>query len=863
MSSAQFCTRADLRPVALCVLAALCSMQVARAADSVEFNTDVLDVKDRSHIDLEQFSRPGYIMPGSYQMVLRINKGELPEQSVQFLAPDNDPKGSVACLTPEMVAQLGLKEDAAHQLTWWHKNQCLDPVSLKGMELRGDLGAGALYVNIPQAYLEYTADNWDPPSRWDNGIAGVLFDYNLNAQVTHQSGNSGSQNQSLSGNGTTGLNAGAWRMRADWQAQNSHTTGVSGSTEQRWDWSRYYVYRAITALRAKLTMGEDYLNSGMFDSFRFTGASLISDDSMLPPNLRGYAPEVTGVAKTNAKVTISQQGRVIYESTVAAGPFRIQDLNTAVSGKLDVKVTEQDGSVQTFQVDTANIPYLTRPGMVRYKVATGKPSDYKHHSEGPTFGTAEFSWGVNNGWSLYGGALVAGDYNAMAVGIGRDLLAFGALSFDVTQSRAQLPQDAIKSGASYRLSYSKRFDQYDSQVTFAGYRFSERNFMSMSQYLDARYHGIHNGHGKELYTITLNKQFRELGLSAYVNYSHQTYWDRPTNDTYNLSLSHYFDIGKFKNISLSLTAYRTQFNHTKDDGMYLSLAIPWGNSGTMTYDGQYARGNSSNMVGYYDRIDDNNTYNLKAGAGQEGNAAGSAYFTHDGDLAEVSANASFLGSQYSAMGLSLQGGMTATKEGAALHRINAIGGTRMMVDADGVSGVPIHGYGGVSHTNVFGKAVISDINSYYRNSISVDLNKLPDDVDATRSVVQGTLTEGAIGYRKFGVIAGQKAMAVIKLADGSTPPFGALVLNRHHAQTGLVNEGGSVWLTGINPGEDMDVRWDGAVQCVITLPKPLKLNSRDGLLLPCRVTEQASRPSTVPDVTQGMPAPPPDLATRN
>ena len=47
---------------------------------------------------------------------------------------------------------------------------------------------------------------------------------------------------------------------------------------------------------------------------------------MLPPNLRGYAPEVTGVAKSNAKVIISQQGRVLYETTVAVGPFRIQDL---------------------------------------------------------------------------------------------------------------------------------------------------------------------------------------------------------------------------------------------------------------------------------------------------------------------------------------------------------------------------------------------------------------------------------------------------------------------------------------------------------------------------------------------------------
>ena len=113
----------------------------------------------------------------------------------------------------------------------------------------------------------------------------------------------------------------------------------------------------------------------LFDSWRFTGASLASDDWQLPPRLRGYAPEVRGIARTNAKVIVSQQGRVLYESTVASGPFRIQDLSSAVSGQLDVRVEEQDGSAQTFTVETATIPYLTRPGQVRFKMAAGRPSD--------------------------------------------------------------------------------------------------------------------------------------------------------------------------------------------------------------------------------------------------------------------------------------------------------------------------------------------------------------------------------------------------------------------------------------------------------------------------------------------------------
>ena len=70
--------------------------------------------------------------------------------------------------------------------------------------------------------------------------------------------------------------------------------------------------------------------------------------------------------------------------------------------------------------------------------------------------------------------------------------------------------------------------------------------MSMSEYLDAREYGRRFGNSKEMYTITYNQQLRDWGMSAYLNYSHQTYWDKPANDRYNLTLSRYFDVGRFK-----------------------------------------------------------------------------------------------------------------------------------------------------------------------------------------------------------------------------------------------------------------------------------------------------------------------------
>ncbi|MFG1174698.1 outer membrane usher protein [Erwiniaceae bacterium CAU 1747] len=801
-------------------------------SEDIKFNVDVLDVNDRKNIDLDQFSQAGFVMPGDYMLSVQINKQGLNEQTISFYAPDNDPKGSEACITPELVEQIGLKPGMKEKLTWWHNGACLVADSLKGTLVKSDLSASTIYINIPQAYLEYSSDDWDPPSRWDNGIPGLLFDYYVNAQGQRQS-KTGDKTYDVSGNGTVGANFDVWRFRADWQSRYTHQSGQDSSNKVTWDWSRYYAYRAIARLGAKLTLGENYLNSDIFDSFRFTGVTLVTDDSMLPPNLRGYAPEVSGVAKTNAKVIISQQGRVLQQTQVASGPFRIQDINDAVTGKLDVRVEEQDGSVQEFSINTANIPYLTRPGTIRYKIASGRPTDWRHRVNGPMFGSGEFSWGINNGWSLYGGGVSDGRYNALALGIGRDLTFLGALSIDATQSRVKLPHsDDLYSGGSYRLSYSKRFDDYDSQVTFAGYRFSQKNFMSMSDYLDARSTGVRTQNSKEMYTITFNQQFRDAGISAFLNYYHQTYWNKPDDDRYDLTVASYFDIGRLKNLNLSLTAFRNKYNGHNDDGMYMSLSVPIGNDATVSYNGSWGTSDNTNKVSYYDRVDSHNNYQVSSGLSHS-KALASGYYSHEGDIAQVDANATYQEGDYSSVGLSIQGGATATLKGAALHRTSVAGGTRILLDTDGVANVPVSGYGSTTTSNRFGKVVLADVNNYYRNRLSIDLNKLPENAEAVRSVTQATLTEGAIGYRKFEVISGEKAMAVLRQADGSTPPFGATVKNDRGQNVGIVNDGGSVYLSGIKAGEIMKVLWDGKEQCELPLPQKLSISESTTLLLPC------------------------------
>ncbi|EAM6659642.1 fimbria/pilus outer membrane usher protein [Salmonella enterica] len=815
---------------------------------AVEFNTDIVDANDKRNIDFSGFSRAGYVMPGTYPMQIRLNgEGLGNEIPVTFMVrPGGDAQSlPEACLSPEVVDGMGLTESAQQKLGTWRDGTCADFSALPGVMLKPDLAKGALNISIPQAWLEYSDSSWLPPSRWDNGIPGVLLDYNASATVSKSKGQSQTQNAAI--NGTAGANAGAWRLRADYQGNYTRQTGNGQGAQQNMDLTRIYLYRPLPQIRARLTIGENYVNSTLFDSWRYTGGVLESDENMLPPNQRGYAPEIIGVAKTNARVVVTQQGRVLYDSTVPAGPFNIRSLNNATRGQLDVKVTEQNGEEQNFSVTTASVPYLTRPGHVRYQMIVGRPSTWEHRLQGPEFVAGDASWGISNAWSLYGGGTLSKDYQSVALGIGRDLLAFGTIALDVTQTFSSLKDSHLqdkrdRQGKSWRVSYSKRFDEANADVTFAGYRFSEQDFMSMQQYLDAQYQGQIYDRQKERYQVNLRKSFDDIGvpLSVGLNYEHQTYWDRGDTEQYGVNTGTWFDLPSLglRNASLSLTAARSQYHGRNEDNINLYLSVPMG-SGTTSFSSGYAGGRYNQRIGYYDRVNNLDSYSLSAGVehgnNQTGNQSFSGMYSHNGDLAQGSANVA-VDRRYTSAGINLSGGLTATAQGAALHAGGYNGGTRLMVDTDGIGGVPVDG--GRTVTNPWGIGVMSSVSSYYRTTARVDVNRLPDNMEAAQGVVDVALTEGAIGYRRITVLKGEKLFAVLRLTDGTFPPFGASVRNSKGRELGIVSESGLAWLSGVNAGEALDVAWDGRPQCRVHIPERL---TDQQLLLPCTQELQTTK----------------------
>ncbi|MFN6887252.1 fimbria/pilus outer membrane usher protein, partial [Proteus mirabilis] len=72
----------------------------------------------------------------------------------------------------------------------------------------------------------------------------------------------------------------------------NRTSGDAENNKDLLNFTRVYGYRAIRSLKSNLTIGENFINSNIFNSWRYTGISLESDDRMLSPQLRGYAPQV-------------------------------------------------------------------------------------------------------------------------------------------------------------------------------------------------------------------------------------------------------------------------------------------------------------------------------------------------------------------------------------------------------------------------------------------------------------------------------------------------------------------------------------------------------------------------------------------
>ncbi|WP_261524598.1 fimbria/pilus outer membrane usher protein [Burkholderia multivorans] len=790
---------------------------VGSQSHATEFNSSFLSIDGTTDVDLSQFSQADFTLPGEYMLEVQVNDLFYGLQPIEFVALDASGAGK-PCLRAELVAQFGLKPSLAKDLPRFHGGRCVDLAAIEGVTVRYLKGDGRLRITIPQAALEFTDGTYLPPERWSDGIAGAMLDYRVIANTNRSFGSGGRQTNAVQAYGTIGANWGAWRVRGDYQAQSN--VGNTVYADRTFRFSRLYAFRALPSIQSTVTFGDDYLSSDIFDTFALTGASIRSDDRMLPPSLRGYAPLISGVARTNATVTVSQQGRVLYVTRVSPGAFALQNINTSVQGTLDVAVEEEDGSVQRFQVTTAAVPFLARTGQFRYKAAVGKPRRFGGAGITPFFGFGEAAYGLPFDVTVYGGFIAASGYTSIALGVGRDFGTFGAVSADVTHARARLWWNgATRHGNSYRINYSKHFDGLDADVRFFGYRFSERDYTNFAQFSgDPTAYGLANS--KQRYSATMSKRFGDT--SAYFSYDQTTYWERASEQRVGVTLTRAFSVGALRNVNVSVSAFRTQSAGASGNQVSVTATLPIGGRHTITSNLTTGNGSTSVNAGYLYDDPAGRTYQISAGT-TDGRASANASFRQRTSAYQLTAQASTVANGYAAASLEVDGSLVATQYGIAAHANGNAGDTRLLVSTDGVRDVPLSGT--LTHTDSRGYAVLDGISPYNVYDAAVNVEKLPLEVQVSNPIQRMVLTDGAIGFVQFSAARGSNLYLTLTDAAGKPLPFGASVQDAANGkELGIVGEGGAAYLTQVQPKSSLVVRAGERTLCTIdTLPNRLQL----------------------------------------
>ncbi|WP_238149591.1 fimbria/pilus outer membrane usher protein [Dyella jiangningensis] len=866
-------------------------------------------------VDVSRFEKGNPVLPGSYNVDIFVNDGRVARKNITFRAVDGSAVAQ-PCFDYATLVQMGVDTNRLDPQTVNTQNSCIAIGAVSGdATAQMDVGELRLDVSIPQESLRRQARGYVSPDLWDQGETAFLMGYNVNAYSLNQSysgprtsgggtavGTDGTQvdvqgaqyyaagpggnyvpsatgSYMLGNNGqyvpvqrgtyapvprvgyssndvnaylglNLGLNVMGWRIRSQETAQWDQRTGRT-----RWTNINTTATHDITRWKAQFTIGDGYTQGVVFDTTPFRGITMYSDDRMLPDSQQGYAPVVRGTANTQARVEVRQNGNLLYQTTVAPGPFVIDDLYaTGYGGDLTVNVFEADGSVHSFLVPYSAVPMLLRPGVGRWSITDGQVHNTALRNDKPYFVEGTYQRGINNWLTLYGGvqSTYRDLYHAYLGGAAVNT-PVGAFALDVTRSRTSFQGADSLSGYSTRVSYSKVIPSSGTTFALASYRYSNGNFLSLSdavvtQDLMTSMHTsslttVNLMRSRQRLNVTVNQNFGGRAGQLYFSGSRNTYWQgMPSATTYQLGYSN-----TYRRVNFGITASRSytagpMYNGAHYDNQFgLNVSIPLGGPSSRNTPMLQFSAMHDDVMGDSDRAGINGTFgkesqfNYGAYASYNDYSNSRAQTTASGNLGWQAPYANLNGSysysdHYQQASVSAAGGLVVHRGGITLapqlDPNSAIG----IVEAPDAKGARVSSSGQAT-VDGRGYAVASNLMPYRMNDVTLDPSGTSSDVELQTTRLQTAPRAGAVIPLKFDTVSGRAVLIHATQADGKVIPFGAEVLDADGQSVGTMGQGGQLFVRGAEDGGVLAVRWGSGAdeQCHIQYVLPARTNGSEAM----------------------------------
>ncbi|EFB4510176.1 aggregative adherence fimbria II usher protein AafC [Escherichia coli] len=799
-------------------------------ARTYSFNSSLLSGGGKG-VDLTLFEEGGQL-PGIYQTDIILNGSRVDSLEMPFHT-EKDENGRPylkTCLTQEMLARYGVKTEEYPALfrslgggsdTSGERGVCADLSAIPQATENYQFAAQQLVLGIPQVALRPLLRGIAPEVLWDDGIPAFLLNWQANAGRSEYRGYIKDVEDYFWSSLEPGINIGSWRIR------NLTTWNKSSGQSGKWESLYIRAERGLNSLKSRLTLGENYTPSDIFDSVPFRGGMLSSDESMVPYNQREFAPVVRGIARTQARIEVRQNGYLIQSQTVAPGAFALTDLPVTGSGSdLQVTVRESDGTVQVFTVPFTTPAIALREGYLKYNVMAGQYRSSDDAVEDSTLGQVMGMYGLPWGLTVFGGLQGAEHYQSAALGLGWSLGKLGAVSLDTIHSRGQQKGYNYETGNTWRIRYNKSFELTGTSFTAASYQYSSSGYHTLSDVLET-----YRDDGRFAYRSTDSRTSRttvnlsqSLGRWGYLglNGSRDEYRDRPHQDYIGASYG-----ASWNRMSLSVNWSR---NHSTrgyygsksrtEDSISIWMSIPL----------ESWLGRSDNNISATAQMQRSTEQNTRYELGLNGRAfdrrlfwevheqmvSGSEYNTGtsrlnlrwSGTYGELAGMYSY-SSNMRQINAGMSGSMVAHGEGVTFGQ--RAGDTVTLIAAPGVSGASVGDWPGV-RTDFRGYALAGYASPYQENVITLDPTTFPEDAEVPQTDSRVVPTKGAVVRAGFRTRVGGRALVSLTRQDGSSLPFGAIVTlegkpGETSGSAGVVDDKGRVYLSGLSETGKLKAQW--------------------------------------------------------
>ncbi|MGY2135239.1 fimbria/pilus outer membrane usher protein [Pseudomonas reactans] len=780
------------------------------------------------------------IVPGTYRFDIFLNDQKVDQREINFARRTTD-SVVAPCLTMNDYRGYGVQLPGADVVTG-----CYDLAAAIGdVKIAVDAGIHRLDLSVPHLHLVPRPQGSVSSKLFDPGINAGFLNYNLNGtQSRYTTEAAGSSADYYFASFNSGLNVGSWRLRNDSTGDRQPEAGTQWRSIATW------AETDIVKWRSRLLIGQGSTGNAIFDSFSFSGVQLASSSEMLPESLRGYAPVIRGVAASNARVEIRQNGYTVYSTQVPAGPFALSDVYPgSLSGDLQVTVIEADGTKKQFTVPFSAVPNMLREGISDYQLSLGHYRDGRSRYQ-PSFVQAGLARGLSHDITPYGGVLVAENYRAGVVGLGKNLGAFGAISLDVSVSDTALAIGDNKRGQSLRFLYSKSLNSLGTESRLAGYRYSTAGYYDFADavaerdrwdngqyrhdYLDDSqdYRGVPEwteARKRSYYSSSFNNKRQRLDLSVnqrignasslYLNLSNQSYWGATEQDR---TLQAGFN-SVYKDINYGVFVQDTRSNMGyAERSLNLTVSVPLGTgarylNATSSVNHTQRTGSTYNTGINGTLLDDSRlNYGVQASHNPQSGASSAVSLGYQGSKGNVDFNHSH-GRDYQQTSLGLSGGVVVHAGGVTLSQ--PLHNTLVLVEAKGAEGVGLDNQGGAA-IDKSGFAVMTSATPYRQNRVALRTEDIGAGLEVpmpTRDVVP---TRGAIVRVTFDTHQGRNLLVHSRRPGGSVPPIGATVFGADGRTNGVVGTDGEMFISGVADGDRVLVKWgsEAGEACAFVVP---------------------------------------------